>query len=265
MEFNEALLNEIALLRQTRAASLLRGIVILLLAYFLSIQLELKTMKFLLDNVLQFGLLAIVVVFQPELRRALEQVGRSKFSSLPFFSGKMSSEDKTRWNDAAVKIADSCEQMSKERTGALIVIEKRTALGDIIRTGTVVEADVSCELLETIFYEGSPLHDGAVIIRDGRIQAAGCFLPVSESNELSKDLGTRHRAALGMSENSDAIIIIVSEETGIISVAQDGALIRRLDRSNLFRKLQSELIKDEDEQTENKSAFLSFFERLFKK
>ncbi len=252
----------ISLARQTRAAQLMRGIVVVLIAWFLAGVIELKTIKFLLDNVLQFGLLAVVVVFQPEIRRALEQVGRSKLPSLAIFAGKMTDNDISRWGDAIVTICDSAERMSKDRTGALIVIERRSSLGEIIRTGTRVDAGVTGEMLETIFYEGTPLHDGAVIIKDGRIEAAGCILPVSQNNEISKDMGTRHRAALGMSESSDALVIVVSEETGIISVARDGLIVRRLDKTNLYRLLQNEILPSREE---NAEAPKSVFGRLLKK
>ena len=252
----------IMLARQTRAAQLMRGIVVVVLAWFLAGLVDLKTIKFLLDNVLQFGLLAVVVVFQPEIRRALEQMGRSKLSSLAIFAGKLTGDEITRWNDAIVTICDSAERMSKDRTGALIVIERKTSLGEIVRTGTKVDAGVTGEMLETIFYEGTPLHDGAVVVKDGRIEAAGCILPVSQNTEISKDMGTRHRAALGMSENSDALVIVVSEETGIISVARDGLIVRRLDKTTLYRLLQNEIIPPQEEKSDSPKAVLG---RLFKK
>ncbi|MEG2938807.1 MAG: diadenylate cyclase CdaA [Oscillospiraceae bacterium] len=251
----------ITLVRQTRAAQLMRGIVILLIARFIALMLSLKTTNFLLENVLQFGLLAIVVVFQPELRRALEQVGRSKLSTLAIFSGKMSSDEISTWNDAIVTVCDSTERMAKERTGALIVIEMETSLGEIVRTGTKIDAAPTCELLETIFYEGTPLHDGAVVIRNGRVEAAGCLLPVSQNTDISRDMGTRHRAALGMSENSDAIIVVVSEESGIISIAQNGLIVRRLDKSNLFRILQNEIMPQPEEGEEMGKGFLGRFKK----
>lgn len=253
----------ISLVKKTRAAQLTRGIIILLVGYLLASQIGMKTTTFLLENILQFGLLAIVVIFQPEIRRVLEQVGRSKLSSFSFFSGKSSSEEIAVWNDAIVAICDSAEHMSKEKTGALMVIERKTGLGEIVRTGTHLDGETTCELLETIFYEGSPLHDGAVVIINGRIAAAGCLLPVSQNNAgISKDMGTKHRAALGMSENSDALIVVVSEETGIISLAQNGIIVRRLDRVSLFRLLQGEIIPaDKDEDAKAKKGL----GRIFKK
>lgn len=247
------------LLRQSRTSQLLRGIVVVLAAYLLALILNLRTISFLMTQLLQFGLLAVVVVFQPEIRRALEQVGRSRFSSL--FRGSGTSHI-DRWRDAVLVICDSAEHMSKARTGALIVIETGTMMNDIVRTGTQLDADLSCELLETLFYEGSPLHDGAVIIRDARICAAGCLLPVSQNSEISKDMGTRHRAALGMSEGSDALIVVVSEETGIVSLAQNGVILRRLDRANLFRILEGVLVPKEDEADKGAKGWIG---RFFKK
>lgn len=252
----------ITLVRQTRAAQLMRGIIILLIARVLALILELRTVNFLLENVLQFGLLAVVVVFQPELRRALEQVGRSSLSNLAFFSNKMSDDEAALWNDAIVTICDSAEHMSRSKTGALMVIERKSSLGEIVRTGTKIDCGLTCDLLETIFYEGTPLHDGAVIIKNARIEAAGCLLPVSQNTDISRDMGTRHRAALGISESSDALVVVVSEETGIISVAQNGLIVRRLDKSNLFRILQNEIIPKPEEGEETQKGFLG---RLFKK
>lgn len=238
----------ITLVRRTRAAQLLRGIAVLLVAYFLARELGLKTMNFLLENVLSFGLLALVVVFQPELRRALEQVGRSNvIPGLSLFTGNMSSQEGERWNKTCVEISDACEKMSRDLTGALIVVERESVLDEVIHTGTLLDSSVSAELIETLFYKGSPLHDGAVIVRDGRIVAAGCLLPVSQRKNISKDMGTRHRAAIGMSESSDALVIVVSEETGSVSLARDGAIKRGLDRAGLFRELCAEIIPSEED------------------
>lgn len=251
----------IMLLRQTRASQLVRGIAIILVAYLLSRWLNLLTINFLMKELLQFGLLAVVIVFQPEIRRALEKVGRSKFS-FGFFRGSVDQE-REMWRDAVVTICDSAEHMAKDRTGALMVIERTTRLNDIIRTGTELDAQLTGELLETIFYEGSPLHDGAVVISDARVVAAGCLLPVSQNNEISKDMGTRHRAAIGLSESSDALVVVVSEETGIISLAQSGVILRRLDRANLYRILEGDLVPKEEEKKEGK--FKSLMGRIFRK
>ena len=151
-----------------------------------------------------------------------------------------------------VAVCDTAERLSDTSTGALIVIERQTNLGEIIKTGTILNGDINPEVLGTIFYEGTPLHDGAVVVRDGKIKAAGCFLPLSNNLDIGKDMGTRHRAALGMSENSDAVVVVVSEETGIISLAKNGVLIRRLDRQNLYQLLEGEIVPQEPAQEKKK-------------
>lgn len=158
-----------------------------------------------------------------------------------------------KWQNACLAICDAAEQLSDTNTGALIVLERNSNLSEIIRTGTPLNGDVNREMLGTIFYEGTPLHDGAVVVRDGMLKAAGCVLPLSDNLEIGKDMGTRHRAALGMSENSDAVVVVVSEETGIISLAKNGVLIRRLDRQNLFNLLQEDLVPPEQETTQKQS------------
>ena len=180
------------------------------------------------------------------LRRTLERMGQSTMWA-NLLVGNRRSDPSLRgaWQSAVVAICDAAEQLSDTRTGALMVLERNNNLDEIIRTGTPLSADVIPEMLGTIFYEGTPLHDGAVVIRDGRVVAAGCVLPLSNNLEMGKDMGTRHRAGLGMSENSDAIVVVVSEETGIISLAKNGVLIRRLDRQNLFNLLQEEIIPPE--------------------
>ena len=180
------------------------------------------------------------------LRRTLEHMGQStNWTKLLFTTHRQDPTLRGAWQSAVVAICDAAEQLSDTRTGALMVLERMNNLDEIIRTGTPLSADVIPEMLGTIFYEGTPLHDGAVVIRDGRIVAAGCVLPLSNNLEMGKDMGTRHRAGLGMSENSDAIVVVVSEETGIISLAKNGVLIRRLDRQNLFNLLQEEIIPPE--------------------
>ena len=238
----------IQLVRQTRTAQLAKGILVLVLAWAASTLLELRTLQWIINGIMSFGLVALVVVFQPELRRALEQVGRANIMGIQLFRTKKTPGDlRAVWQSAAVAVCDAAERLSETSTGALIVLERQTNLSEIIKTGTVLEADVTPELLGTIFYVGTPLHDGAVVIRDGRIEAAGCFLPLSDNLEIGKDMGTRHRAALGMSENSDAVVVVVSEETGIISLAKNGVLIRRLDRQNLFNLLEGDVVPPEQE------------------
>ena len=232
------------LVRETRAAQLLKGVIIFLVAYVLASQLGLESLKFLLNAILQFGVVTLVVVFQPEIRRALEKVGRTKLRSLRFFSSGSTVDDATRKKveKAIVVVCDAADILSGKKTGALIVIERKTKLGDIISTGN-------------LFFVNTPLHDGAVVMRDGRVCAAGCFLPLSQNFEISKELGTRHRAALGVSENSDAVVVVVSEETGLISVACDGHLHRGIERDYLQRLLSNELLPQAPAAEQKKRRF----------
>ena len=232
--------------RKSRAGQLVRGLLLLLVFYALADVMQLRTVRWVLTNVMQIGFIAAIVLFQPELRRTLERMGQStNWTKLLFTTHRQDPTLRGAWQSAVVAICDAAEQLSDTRTGALMVLERMNNLDEVIRTGTPLSADVIPEMLGTIFYEGTPLHDGAVVIRDGRIVAAGCVLPLSNNLEMGKDMGTRHRAGLGMSENSDAIVVVVSEETGIISLAKNGVLIRRLDRQNLFNLLQEEIIPPE--------------------
>lgn len=215
----------IRLMRETRAMQLLKGIFLLLIVFILVKSFELKVMGYLIDNFLQVGIIALIIVFQPELRRILEKVGRAKVSTLGGSSERITSDR----DKAIAGIAEACARLHDSKTGALIVIERETRLGDIIEkeTTSIINAECEPELFCNIFYNKAPLHDGAVIIRNFKIYAAGCFLPNTQKDQyLSTDLGSRHRAAVGMSENSDALVIVVSEETGNISVALDGQLSR---------------------------------------
>lgn len=223
----------IRLMRETRAMQLLKGIFLLLLVFIVVKSFDLKVMGYLIDNFLQVGIIALIIVFQPELRRILEKVGRAKVSTFAGTSDKIAT-DRDR---AIVGIAEACSRLHDSKTGALIVIERETRLGDIIEkeTTSIINAECEPELFCNIFYNKAPLHDGAVIIRNFKIYAAGCFLPNTQKDQyLSTDLGSRHRAAVGMSENSDALVIVVSEETGNISVAFDGQLSRDQTRESLI-------------------------------
>ena len=242
--------------RKSRAGQLVRGLLLLFIFYALANLMELRTVRWVLTSVMQIGFIAAIVLFQPELRRTLERIGQStNLAKMMFSTRKQDPTLRGAWQSAVVAICDAAEQLSDTRTGALMVLERVNNLDEIIRTGTPLSADVIPEMLGTIFYEGTPLHDGAVIIRDGRIVAAGCVMPLSNNLEMGKDMGTRHRAGLGMSENSDAIIVVVSEETGIISLAKNGVLIRRLDRQNLFNLLQEEIIPPETAEEQAPSFF----------
>lgn len=240
--------------RESRAGQLAKGAIVLVLVYALAMLLDLRTVAWIMGNLLQVGFLALVILFQPELRRALEQIGRTdRWMSWFVRSRKMDSGLRKVWQNACLAICDAAEQLSDSHTGALIVLERNTNLSEVIRTGTPLNGDVNREMLGTIFYEGTPLHDGAVVVRDGQLAAAGCVLPLSDNLEIGKDMGTRHRAALGMSENSDAVVVVVSEETGIISMAKNGVLFRRLDRQMLFDLLQEELVPSEEVKPQKKS------------
>ncbi len=219
----------IMLIRGTRAEQLVKGLIILLLALVVSGQLGLKTIHWLLQGFMTIGLIAIPIVFQPELRRALEHLGRGRlFQRSPF-----SYEEEEKFYRLLEELLKAIPVLVKKRIGAIIVLERETGLKDIIETGIKIEGLVTAELLINIFMPRSPLHDGAVIVRGNIIAAAGCFLPLTENPNISKELGTRHRAGLGITEISDAVAIIVSEETGVITLAHEGKLTRYLDEKTL--------------------------------
>ncbi|SCJ64212.1 diadenylate cyclase CdaA [Neobittarella massiliensis] len=241
------------LVRETRAAQLIKGVAIFVVAYVLAAQFGLSTLKFLLNAVLQFGVIAMVVIFQPELRRALEKVGRTKIGNLQLFRQSAPDEEQQRKiRRMIMTVCDAADMLSNKKTGALIVVECTTKLGEIAATGTTLDAVPSVELFGNLFFVNTPLHDGAIIMRDGLIHAAGCFLPLSDNFEISKELGTRHRAALGVSENSDAMVVVVSEETGLISVAQNGHLHRGIERDYLQKLLSNELLPQRPDDTQQK-------------
>lgn len=228
--------NLLKMIKETRAIQLIKGIVLVFFGWQISEILNLTTINFLLRNTMQVGLFAIVVIFQPELRNVLERIGRSTAGNLIAFN--VSSGNESPVDIAIGEIVNACVDMSHTKTGALIVMERETKLGDVIKTGTFLGAETSSELLENIFVPNTPLHDGAVIIRENKICAAGCLLPLTSNINLSRELGTRHRAALGMSENSDAAVIVVSEETGKISFAVNGTLTRNLTDTTLKLALE---------------------------
>lgn len=238
----------IKLIKETRAEQLIKGIAFFAVALFLLNQFELKVMSVISDTFFNVGIIMFIVMFQPELRRALEKVGRTKMVK-PISLFETTDIDETGCVSAISQIALACEKLSRTATGALIVIERQTKLGEQIETGTIIRAVPSEELFRNIFFPNTPLHDGAVIIRDNLIYAAGCFLPKPQKEELiNKELGSRHRAAIGMSEVSDAIVIIVSEETGIISIAENGTLERGFDRDKLTVHLRNKLLPEPNEQ-----------------
>ncbi|AKL96942.1 hypothetical protein CACET_c34990 [Clostridium aceticum] len=219
------------LIRETRAEQLIKGIVVLLLATQLSEWLQLHAINWILRNTMTVGLIALLIVFQPEMRRALEYIGRTKF-----LTKSIVDIEYEEINMMAEEIVEATGSLSRQKIGALLVLEKETGLNEVVETGTRINGKISRGLLINIFMPNTPLHDGAVVIRRSEVLAAGCFLPLTESNYLSKDLGTRHRAGLGITERSDAIVVIVSEETGAISIAENGELTRFLD-ANTLRKI----------------------------
>jgi diadenylate cyclase len=230
------------LVRETRALQLVKGIALLIIAYYLSNILNLKTMSFLLYYIMQFGVIALVVVFQPELRNALERLGSTKVGRFNIFNIDSAKEEELKNREAILTVCEAVQTLQKNRIGALILFERGIKLGEVIKTGTMINADISAELLVNLFYPKSPLHDGAVIIRDGRIFSAGCFLPLSQNQEISRELGTRHRAALGISENSDVLVVVVSEETGIISLVEHGVIKRSMTIDTLRIALEKGLL-----------------------
>lgn len=220
----------IMVIRGTKAVQLMKGIFVIVLVKFLSDQFGLNTLSWMMEKAMTWGFLAVIIIFQPELRRALEQLGRGKFFSR---SMNQEEEDQEKMIEAIVK---SVDYMAKRRIGALISIEKETGMSDYIETGIPLNSNISAELLINIFIPNTPLHDGAVIIQKNSVAAAACYLPLSESPFISKELGTRHRAALGISEVTDSLTVVVSEETGAVSVTKNGELHRDL-KKEVFREM----------------------------
>ena len=228
-------------IRERRAGKLALGVVLLFLIMIISDTLDMYVTRFFLQNVFQVGILVFIVLFQPEIRSALEKIGGEPIKSI---KGIGEQKDTTETLAVIREISETMVDLAEEKTGALLVFERTTKLGDIVKTGTVLNADVSSFLLKNIFFNKAPMHDGATIISGNRIYSAGCFLPLSLNDSIIKDLGTRHRSGIGMSENSDAVVIIVSEETGTISVAVDGKLKRGYDADTLSAELEGLLLSD---------------------
>ena len=235
-------------MKDRRAGKLALGVILMLLMLLVSDVFQMRATYFILEKIISVGLIALLIVFQPELRSMLEKMGGE---SVKGFKGRLDKSEAEHYRSVISEICVAAEDLSRTKTGALIVIERSTRLGDVIKTGTVLDAQVSSFLLGNIFFNKAPLHDGAVIIRRGRILGAGCMLPLSKNVNLSRDLGMRHRAGIGMSENSDAVVVIVSEETGSISVAIGGMLKRHLKPETLGKLLRNELMPPEEE-TEDK-------------
>ena len=242
------------LARKSNFSNVAKGIVLIIVVLWLSEVLNLTMINYLLRKVLELGLIALLIIFQPELRRLLERLG-STFSNGKALNG-------TAINDVITQTVNACMSMSETHTGALIIFERSVSLTHIISNGTIINSDVSAELLKNIFFKNAPLHDGAVIIRNMKIAAAGCVLPLTDKTNLNKELGTRHKAGIGMSEKSDAVVVIVSEETGAVSVAIDGMLKRHLTEESLSCILHTELVKEQNE--DDKHDIITHFKNFFK-
>lgn len=245
-------------LRETRAGQLVRGIALLLIAYLLSAIFQLASLQWLLSKVLDYAIIIIAIVFQPELRKLLEKVGRSNIS---FFSKQSIDDNSDRIRSCIDAVCKAATVMSDKKIGALIVFERETMLGEIANTGTTLNSEASYELISNIFFPKSPLHDGALVIKNGYVSAAGCILPLTANNNLNSQLGTRHRAAIGMSENSDAIVVVVSEETGCISIANNGLIQRDFNGVTLKEELYLKLLTQE----EKKNFFTDIISKFKKK
>lgn len=230
------------LVRETHAGQLMKGVIYLLICNILVNLLDMSVMQIILRMVWEIGFIALIILFQPELRQLLEKLGKSKIAMLGRTTA--AEEDEVAIRATIDNLVKACISMSESKTGALLVLEQTTILNDVVSSGTVVDAAVSRDLICNVFYPKSPLHDGAVVIRDNRIHAASCILPLTQNSNISRELGTRHRAALGMSENSDALVLVVSEETGTISLANKGELKRGFDSITLKTTLEALLIGD---------------------
>ena len=240
--------------RRTNSYNLAKGILVFLIVMLIANLFRLKMISYVLRKAAELGLIALVILFQPELRRLLERMG-SSFSASRSQSG-------TEMESAIAHTVLACTEMSASKTGALIIFERNVKLNEIMSTGTIINADTNAELIKNIFFNKAPLHDGALIIRAGRLAAAGCVLPLTKSTNLSKELGMRHRAGIGLSEQSDAVVVIVSEETGAISVAVDGMLKRHLTAATFERLLRSELIVEEAD--DKPRGFIQTLKKLIK-
>lgn len=245
----------ISIVRRTSSSRVARGMLMLLIALGISEIFRLTMLRYLLGKTLELGLIAIVIIFRPELRRILERMGSGKFGNLFSSTELYGSQEK-----AIEQTVLACIDMARTNTGALIVFERKSGLEEVIDTGSLIDAYVSAELLRNIFFINSPLHDGAVIIRGGRIYSAGCMLPLSHNSGISRDLGMRHRSALGISETTDAICVVVSEETGTISIAENGTLKRHLSFEAFENLLKNRLISQKETSGLKKfSSYLKFF------
>ena len=252
----------LSLVKSTRAENILKGVGIFLLALWLSTALELRAVSYILSHVVEWGILALIILFQPEIRQILERLGSKNIRLMRVVRPE---KEITEMEKAIDQTVVACSELSRTKTGVLMVFERNINLDDIVRTGTELDCTVVSELLKNIFFVKAPMHDGAVIVRHGRIIGGGCMLPLSRNVNLSRDLGMRHRAGIGMSENSDAVVVIVSEETGSISVAIGGMLKRHLMPETLSQLLRNELMPPEEEPDKpQRLPILSFLKKLGK-
>ena len=252
----------LSLVKSTRAENILKGVGIFLLALWLSTALELRAVSYILSHVVEWGILALIILFQPEIRQILERLGSKNIRLMRVFRPE---KEITELEKAIDQTVVACSELSRTKTGVLMVFERDINLDDIVRTGTELDCTVVSELLKNIFFVKAPMHDGAVIVRHGRIIGGGCMLPLSRNVNLSRDVGMRHRAGVVMSENSDAVVVIVSEETGSISVAIGGMLKRHLRPETLSQLLRNELMPPEEEQDKpQRLQILSFLKKLGK-
>lgn len=243
--------NAIKMLRETRGIQIVKGLVLVGVIYFVINLLNMQASTYLFKTILGDFILVLIILFSPEIRHALESMGRSRLGFLNFFGAQQGDALYERKKKAVLEICKACNDMSEKKIGALIVFERETMLGDVIKTGTSVDAKVTKELIGSLFFPNSPLHDGGVIIRDGRVLSAGCILPLTSSDRLSTELGTRHRASVGITENSDAVVVIVSEETGQISIACEGGLERDISDGVLIERLMDYLLPNKDSVKKN--------------
>lgn len=241
----------IKMLKETRGIQIVKGLVLVGVLYFIINLLNMQASTYLFKTILGDFILVLIILFSPEIRHALETMGRSRLGFLNFFGAQQGDALYERKKKAIYEICKACNDMSEKKIGALIIFERETMLGDTIKTGTLVEAKVTKELIGSLFFPNSPLHDGGVIIRDGRVLSAGCILPLTQNDHISSELGTRHRASLGISEDSDAIAVVVSEETGAISIACEGNLERDVSDGVLIERLTGYLIPKTGEKEKN--------------
>jgi diadenylate cyclase len=239
--------NAIKMLRETRGIQIVKGLILLGVVYFIIDLLNMQASTYLFKTLLSDFIIVVIILFTPEIRHALETMGRRNFAFLNFFGAQQGDAMYERNKKAVLEVCKACNEMSEEKIGALIVFERNTMLGDVIKTGTLLDAKITRDLVGSIFFPNSPLHDGGLVIRDGKAYAAACIFPLSDTENLSSHLGTRHRAAVGITEKSDAVAIVVSEETGHISIAYEGYLERNVSDGVLLERIMNYILPQKNE------------------